>query len=71
MRAVDEIFIRELNRLNEKSKEGELSLEELRKLNLITSSLKQYMSNPIDDSDEARIEKLSIEELLELAKEDG
>ena len=69
MKAAYEIFIREFHRLNEKSKEGELSLEDMRKLNLITSSLKQYSTNPIDDSEKSDIEHMSMEELLAIARE--
>lgn len=69
MKAAYEIFIREFHRLNEKSKEAELSLEDMRKLNLITSSLKQYSTNPIDDSEKSDIENMSMEELLAIARE--
>jgi hypothetical protein len=69
MKAVYNIFIRELVRLDGISADRPLSYDELRKLNLITSSLKQYSANPIDDPDAAisQIENLTLEELLQLA----
>jgi hypothetical protein len=63
---LEEVFGRELARLDEKSKQGPLSLDDLKALSLLTSSLKSYQEpakqpdNPLKD--------LTTEQLLLLLK---
>jgi hypothetical protein len=61
---LEEVFARELERLNEKSLQGPLSLDDLKALSLLTQSLKSYTEpakapdNPLKD--------LTTEQLLQL-----
>jgi hypothetical protein len=67
MRAVlDGIFERELKRLDQISQERPLTLEELKALNTLTLSLKQYVEPPKEAVNP--LEGLSSEDLLAIVK---
>jgi len=64
--------MRELERLDEISKKGALDMDELKRLDLLTKSLKQYQKP--QDSEEDSLQDLSIDDLIKLAnweEEDG
>ena len=69
---LEQIFMRELERLDEISKKGALDMDELKRLDLLTKSLKQYQKP--QDNDEDSLENLSVDDLIKLAnweEEDG
>ncbi len=63
---LEEVFSRELNRLNELSKERPLALDELKALSLLTQSLKSYQepTKVVDNP----LKELTSEQLLALFK---
>ncbi len=63
---LEEVFSRELSRLNELSKERPLTLDELKALSLLTQSLKSYQE-PTKSVENPR-KDLTSEQLLALVK---
>lgn len=60
-----EICARELGRLNTSSEAGSLSLDDVKKLEILTRSLKQLEDTP---KDAETLETVTVEDLLRLAK---
>jgi hypothetical protein len=63
---LDRIFERELNRLDEASKKQALDLEDLRRLDLLTRSVKSLQDTPVEEED--TFKDLSSEEIIKLLK---
>jgi hypothetical protein len=68
MKALKDIFVRELERLNDTSSRQPLSINELRALELLTKSLRTYKENELSPQDD--LADASLEELLAIAKGD-
>ena len=68
MKAMRDIFVRELERLNEASLLGPLTYNQLRALESLVKSLKSYSENELEEEDE--LASKSIEELIAIAKGD-
>ena len=64
---LQEIFLREINRLNDASKKGPLDMDDIKKLDLLTRSWKSYSGNQIVD-DKDPLDGLTAQEILELAR---
>jgi hypothetical protein len=65
-KTLDRIFERELNRLDALSEKRPLELDELKALDVLTRSLKQFVAPPKEE--ENPLEDLSTEELLAIVK---
>ena len=67
MKALSDIFVRELTRLDDTSRQRPLTIEELKSLDLLTKSLKTYAASPIspDEMDDDK----TIDELLQIIRE--
>jgi hypothetical protein len=70
MKELEDTLIREIERLNEKSKEGPLDMNDVNILVKLTSSWSNYSKNPIDDNQDDYDEEVSTEDLLLLARQD-
>jgi hypothetical protein len=60
------IFERELNRLDEESKQQPLDMEQLKRLEILTRSLKQHQKQDVPEPNP--FENLSTEQIIELMK---
>lgn len=67
MRELEDTLVREINRLNEKSKVAPLDSNDVNILVKLTSAWNNYMKSPIDEHQDD-YDDLSKEELLALAK---
>jgi hypothetical protein len=67
MKELEDTLIREITRINEKSIENPLGMEDVNILVKLTAAYNNYMKSPIDDQVDD-LGGLSTEELLELAR---
>ncbi len=68
MKQIEDIFLREAQRLDDLSKQNLLDKDGIARLVALTHALKNYAGSPIEAKGTA-LDHLSLEELQELAKE--
>lgn len=68
MKQIEDIFLREANRLDDLSKQNLLDKDGIARLVALTHALKNYSGSPIETKGTA-LDHLSLEDLKELAKE--
>ena len=69
MKELEDIFIREIERLNTASKRGALDIEDVRKLDMLTRAWKSYSGNQIVEESDP-LEGMTLEQKLALASMD-
>ena len=67
MKELEDTLIREITRINEKSIDGPLGMDDVNILVKLTAAYNNYMKSPIDDQVDD-LGGLTTEELLELAR---